>query len=107
LAAYLTGCVTKKPKDVCHLEAPKLLRDPSPKRLLKFVDHCSMTGAPSPRRSSSVIDSMSEKEVKLCSEESLLPTHAFRATLDKTFSNFLKTWRPPDLIGNRQIVVVL
>ncbi len=30
---------------------------------------------------------MSEKEVKLCSEESLLPTHAFRAKLDKIFSD--------------------
>jgi hypothetical protein len=39
LAPYLTDCVTDKAKDVCHLEAPKLLRDPSPKRLLKFVDH--------------------------------------------------------------------
>src|SRR5580704_17795664 len=51
-----------------------------------------MNDVPSPPRSASVLDSISEKEVKLRSEESLLPTHAFRANLDKTFSD-LETCR--------------
>ena len=36
LAPYLTDCVTEKAKDVCHLEAPKLLRDPSPQTIAKI-----------------------------------------------------------------------